>query len=593
MQSLLEQSRRQRLVANYLDDLGFIRETHHQGNGKWWHGELHFAQGKLLIRLVISDWNFLILPKVLLEAPLPKWFVGYLPMSHICCDYELVQDPNTKQDRVHYELCYSQADANTLSAHHPDAMIDWVIGQAQRVINDLISNSKHRQEENLREIEPLWNSMYVFLSNQKRVSYRRAVIDQSLSGKYCHRRISWARYDQSDAQFYNTLFIRVDGNAIPDLTMLFTPSNSILKYSRLNQLPNPQEAVHYTAPTIGTMLEWLKQWDDQAARCLKERLFDFLRQRKADWYPICVQAGPSFLSFSVSINKSKPPASHNTFLNLKVHLLPQPINMTPEYVYGRNLQDLGMQNLMGLSIVLVGCGAIGGYLAANLARLGAGVAGGELWLVDPDHLKAHNVGRHVLGRSAVGLPKASALKDLLIKDLLNLKIHAVSASVFDENQVELQTKLFNADLIIDATGKAELSDGLSERWHTLSLRPPLLHVWIRANGECVQGLFVDADGSHACHLCINKAGESVPLELEPLPGVSAKHSYLACSDFTPYSVSASMSAASLATDMVMDYINGDPAPRYRTRYNERYKGKRIDSSCPSPRQDYPHEHDQH
>ena len=379
---------------------------------------------------------------------------------------------------------------------------------------------------------------------------------------------------------------------MPDLTMLFTPSNGVPKHSRLNKLPNPQEAVHYTAPSIGTMLAWLKKWDAQAAQCLKERLFDFLRQPNADWYPICLQAGPSFLSFSVLINKRKIPLS-DSFLKLKVQLLPQPINMTPEYVYGRNLQDLGVKNLAGLSIALVGCGAIGGYLAANLARLGAGSAGGELWLVDPDDLGAHNVGRHVLGRSSVGLAKASELKKQLIKDLVDLKIHAVTASVFDTQQVELQAKLISADLIIDATGKAELSDGLSERWHVLTQRPPLLHVWIRANGECVQGLFVDSDGSHACHLCINKAGEDVQPELEPLLGLSAKHSYLACSDFTPYSVSASMSAASLATDMVMDYINGDPAPRYRTRYNERWKGERITSSCQQPRQDYPHTHGQH
>lgn len=590
-QPLLEQSRRQRLVANHLDDLGFIRETNHRDDGVWWFGALRFEQGELKIRLVVNDWDFLTLPKVFLEAPLPKWFVGYLPMSHVFCNYDLVQDPKTKQDRVHYDLCYSQTDAHTLSAHHPHAMIDWVVEQAQRVIHALISNAQHRQEENLREIEPLWSSMYTFLSNQdKGVARKRAVIDQSLSGKYCHRHIHWTRSDQSAAERYNTLFIRVDGKAMPDLTELFTPSNSVPKHSRLNNLPKPQEAVYYTAPSIGTMLAWLAKWDGEAARRLIVELLAFLRQPDADWYPICLQAGPSFLSFSVLLDKRKPPTSLNGLLNLKVQLLPQPINMTPEYVYGRNLQDLGVKNLAGLSIVLVGCGAIGGYLAANLARLGAGSAGGELWLVDPDDLGAHNVGRHVLGRSSVGLAKASELKKQLIKDLVDLKIHAVTASIFDTQQVELQAKLINAGLIVDATGKAELSDGLSERWHVLTQRPPLLHVWIRANGECVQGLFVDADGSHACHLCINKAGEDVPPELEPLLGLSAKHSYLACSDFTPYSVSASMSAASLAADMVMDYINGDPAPRYRTRYNERWKGERITSSCQQPKQDYPHTH---
>lgn len=54
------------------------------------------------------------------------------------------------------------------------------------------------------------------------------------------------------------------------------------------------------------------------------------------------------------------------------------------------------------TVVLIGCGSLGGYLAHQFAKAGVG----KLHLIDPEPLGWENPGRHVLGASQVGEAKA-------------------------------------------------------------------------------------------------------------------------------------------------------------------------------------------
>ncbi|MEE1721090.1 ThiF family adenylyltransferase, partial [Pseudomonas aeruginosa] len=74
----------------------------------------------------------------------------------------------------------------------------------------------------------------------------------------------------------------------------------------------------------------------------------------------------------------------------------------------RNLAG-GVTGLAGKNIALVGCGAIGGYLADLLVKSGAGFLGGSLVLIDDDELSVGNLGRHFLGFEYIGQNKAAAL----------------------------------------------------------------------------------------------------------------------------------------------------------------------------------------
>ena len=80
-------------------------------------------------------------------------------------------------------------------------------------------------------------------------------------------------------------------------------------------------------------------------------------------------------------------------------------------------------NYADKSVVLIGCGSIGGYIAHTLAKSGVG----KLLLIDKDVLEWANIGRHILGAQYIGLSKSEALKRSISKEMPHLTIEAKQA----------------------------------------------------------------------------------------------------------------------------------------------------------------------
>ncbi|MCP4902048.1 MAG: hypothetical protein GY906_34210 [bacterium] len=143
-------------------------------------------------------------------------------------------------------------------------------------------------------------------------------------------------------------------------------------------------------------------------------------------------------------------------------------------------------------IALIGCGSIGGYVAHLLARAGVG----EISLIDPDHYRWENAGRHVLGVANVGKPKAEALAENLRRELPHLSINPINKDWRD--WVSSRDAPFeNADLIVStaATWSCEQPLNLLARCSTF---PTVLFGWLEpyalaghvltvaSNGGCLQ-----------------------------------------------------------------------------------------------------------
>jgi molybdopterin/thiamine biosynthesis adenylyltransferase len=228
-----------------------------------------------------------------------------------------------------------------------------------------------------------------------------------------------------------------------------------------------------------------------------------------------------------------------------------------QFVHSRNLT---FQDLKNKRIAVVGCGAIGSFVAQSLIRLGAGTGSlGLLKLIDPEILNAENIGRHVLGYPSLMRKKSTALAEELLRLFPHSKVEAIASSVADHNA------LFAAELIIDATGEESVSELLNGVRIQRSSRVPILYVWVRGNGEAVQALWTDSNG-YGCYRCLllpdathHRKERFRLLKSEPVRRM------IGCHAATPYAVSAPMHAAALATDMVCGWIQGNPSPRFRTR----------------------------
>lgn len=109
---------------------------------------------------------------------------------------------------------------------------------------------------------------------------------------------------------------------------------------------------------------------------------------------------------------------------------------------------------------IVGLGALGGYVAINLARSGYG----KWTYIDSDVLLPHNFSRHVaFGKFNVGSSKARVVSDLanaVVNDNTYSKFH-IGDVLSSDDKAGIEAELLNCDVIIDCTASVPATRSLS------------------------------------------------------------------------------------------------------------------------------------
>jgi molybdopterin/thiamine biosynthesis adenylyltransferase len=159
------------------------------------------------------------------------------------------------------------------------------------------------------------------------------------------------------------------------------------------------------------------------------------------------------------------------------------------WIHGRD-QDPRQAALASRRVTIVGCGAVGGPVAIELAMAGVG----HVLLIDPEELTWANVGRHPLGADSVGFGKASQLAKKLTANFP----HAYFDSRTEEFGSVLEKEpnlLLDCDLIVCATGIWSVESALNA-WHFREKRPAsVLYSWTEAHGCAGHAVAIKPGGS--------------------------------------------------------------------------------------------------
>lgn len=519
-------------------------------------------------------------------------------------DEDIRRDLNIMWAQLSDILHFSEIDFNYAKRTELDNLFEKINNNLKKSGINQLPDELTEEENNLLQhfnIYVLSAYSYVHLIESSTIKYESFISF-----------VPWKIKEKDTFQKIKTLFLVLNSPSsnkpLPSLAIF---SRRIFDY-QANVHESKNHIVSQDVPILRLidLIFWLRVWQRSSLKLWKDLFYELFRQSdtcaKREFY-CCLLIDGIPLSFCLVLPKPLKEFSSYKALSKEINLLgvtsdleniqsssllaqiglvpTSTINTTAEFIFNRNIKAMAQENLSCRTIVVVGTGAIGGYLAHNLARLGAGSETGELILIDPDNLSEDNIGRHFLGKNYIGRPKVEALKDQLQNDLpqLNIKTFKNSIEQFIGTKVN-GFDLTEADIIFDATAKPSIGELLSEWRLNLDYpQPCLIHLWIRDNGECVQGLLSepnrkDSASNFACRSCLQNAGSVFLEQYDALKNNTPTHAYAACSDFTPYSVSASMSAAALGTDIVLDYVNGILSPRYRTRYSERWQGSKIISN---------------
>src|ERR1022692_2447754 len=113
--------------------------------------------------------------------------------------------------------------------------------------------------------------------------------------------------------------------------------------------------------------------------------------------------------------------------------------------------ERGQEALLNAHAVIAGCGALGSFHAAALARAGVG----RLTVIDRDYLEPSNLHRQWLfeeSDAAQALPKAAAAERRIARINSSIRARGVIADLTSANVAEL---LGDADIILDGTDNFE------------------------------------------------------------------------------------------------------------------------------------------
>ena len=120
-------------------------------------------------------------------------------------------------------------------------------------------------------------------------------------------------------------------------------------------------------------------------------------------------------------------------------------------VYARHRRRTG-------AVLIVGAGAVGGFVAEELSRIGVS----PLHLVDYKLLQEHHLVRHPLGAESVGLPKASTLAEKIRQDFPLCAATGDDADFLELPEDEQLRLVSRADVVVAATDRIECQRRVNE-----------------------------------------------------------------------------------------------------------------------------------
>lgn len=224
-----------------------------------------------------------------------------------------------------------------------------------------------------------------------------------------------------------------------------------------------------------------------------------------------------------------------------------------EYLLNRG----GGQNQLDKSrILVVGCGAVGGYVVPTLAQ--AGIT--HLTLVDPDILQLENTFRHILGDKALHKSKVAALKEEVESKYPYISVITHQKRIQEAIREGL-IDLPSFDLAIFATGNHTVELYANRLLHQLTDNPITVFTWLEPYGIGGHAL-LSRPSNPGCLQCLFTSANSTNTPLRNRAafaayGQSFGKDDLGCGSlYTPYSALDAQKTATLAVQLSLDALIG-------------------------------------
>lgn len=489
-------------------------------------GALSVAGDSVSVTINFPDSDFLVNPEVLLNVR-PSWVPG------VC--HHITGSRNS--------VCYPGKMGDTMDRYSAAGHVEQILRDTASLLQDIKSGNVTADIQD--EFASYWSANLLYIDHEEGAAGASLFMADFTN-------------DRGNATLVTTLNQRVNYDAV-GLTEPTTWKRVSVTFAELSDAPAIPPNVTWPPENLEQACKWLQQADKgglRAIRKLLESMYHDTHNRNGllifktprIWFGV-------LLILPRTVNR-KAYTKKNKFVDAVIYKLASSVKLhrfslsriDSTFLVERNLLNPNA-SLINQRVLLVGCGTIGGFLAENLVRIGAGCGGGLLSIYDPDHVTAGIVGRHRLGLSSLGKEKALVLA-------AEIKRQFPFANVVGSATSALDSRNFSSfDLVIDATGHQPVSLKLNELYLAKEIKT-LVFAWILGNGQAVQTL-VCADRKAGCLRCIDASGDSNSLMPISPSDVVTRVGRGCEAPYRPFAVSSSLHAVGLAIDACINLMNGD------------------------------------
>ena len=223
--------------------------------------------------------------------------------------------------------------------------------------------------------------------------------------------------------------------------------------------------------------------------------------------------------------------------------------LDPDYLLPRSGASSQLQSK---TVVVIGCGAVGSFLATHLALMGVG----RLCLIDPECLTPSNIHRHTLGIDCVSINKALALKCALESRFPHIEVDHRANQI--ENVLRDERELvLNADVVALALGDETLELMLND---ILRYGIPRIHAWVEPLGIGGHVLATGVSPDRGCFRCLFGEDPEVGLHNRSAfagAGQPFQRTFAGCAGtFTPFASGDADQTALIASRLISDILAG-------------------------------------
>lgn len=219
-----------------------------------------------------------------------------------------------------------------------------------------------------------------------------------------------------------------------------------------------------------------------------------------------------------------------------------------DWVFGRD-GNPDVASLQTKSVVLIGAGSLGSYIAQQLASSGIGT----IRIVDPEILMFENISRHILGAEAVGAFKAEALALRLQRQFRTSDIKG-QATRWQEWIARNANALRDADLVVTTIGdwaqEAHLADYLQNNPGDAAA----MFAWLEPYAIAAHAVVLH--GSRPCFCCGFDTQAELKRRMSTWPQPTRREVPLCGGHYQPYGAAALSGHAAAISDAAIKFLLG-------------------------------------